>query len=170
MNETPATSDAVPVTDHRPVPRGVLPRGMQTWLMVGVAVGMIAIILFAGRPNAPPCPGRRRDHSHRRRTPSACATIRIGSEPPRLGPLRRHKRGRPVAPPSAPAVQRRATRSPARGSDRRRPQATRVREPVREQRRAQSPPRRATSGRRPCDSGRRVARPECASRPGGPVH
>lgn len=53
MNETPATADSVPVSDHRPVPRGVLPRGMQTWLMVGVAVGMIAIIVATGRPEAP---------------------------------------------------------------------------------------------------------------------
>ena len=31
-----------PVTDRRPVPRGVLPRGMQTWLMVALAMGMLA--------------------------------------------------------------------------------------------------------------------------------
>src|SRR5258708_957374 len=53
MNDMPATTDATPVSDHRPVPRGVLPRGMQTWLMVGVAVGMIAIIFATGRPEAP---------------------------------------------------------------------------------------------------------------------
>src|SRR5712691_7948943 len=78
MNETPATSDAVPVTDHRPVPRGVLPRGMQAWLMVGVAVGMIAIIFATGRPEAPmrqaaattspaPNPERVRDYQDRLR-------------------------------------------------------------------------------------------------------
>mgnify|MGYP005810367727 CR=1 FL=1 len=44
---------APPVTDHRPVPRPALPRGLQTWLMVGLAVGMVAIILFTGRPDAP---------------------------------------------------------------------------------------------------------------------
>ncbi len=38
------------VTDRRPVPRGVLPRGMQTWLMVGIAVVMVAIMFLAGRP------------------------------------------------------------------------------------------------------------------------
>lgn len=53
MNESPTRVDAAPVTDHRPAPRGVLPRGMQTWLMVGVAVGMVAIILIAGRPEPP---------------------------------------------------------------------------------------------------------------------
>ena len=37
--------DPVPpaVTDRRPVPRGVLPRGVQTWIMAGVAVGMLSV-------------------------------------------------------------------------------------------------------------------------------
>src|SRR6476659_8073521 len=44
------------VTDHRPIPRGVLPRGVQTWVMAGVAVGMLAIMLIVGRPNPPARP------------------------------------------------------------------------------------------------------------------
>lgn len=48
--ETPGTA---PVVDRRPVPRGVLPRGVQTWLMVAVAVGMLCIIFLTGRPDAP---------------------------------------------------------------------------------------------------------------------
>lgn len=57
MSETaPVTPSSLPVTDHRPVPRGVLPRGMQTWLMVGVAVGMVAIIFVVGRPDPPARP------------------------------------------------------------------------------------------------------------------
>jgi type IV secretion system protein VirB10 len=44
------------VTDHRPVPRGVLPRGVQTWVMAGVAVGMLAIMLIVGRPDPPARP------------------------------------------------------------------------------------------------------------------
>jgi type IV secretion system protein TrbI len=44
------------VTDHRPVPRGVLPRGTQTWIMAGLAVGVIGIILIAGRPEPPARP------------------------------------------------------------------------------------------------------------------
>jgi type IV secretory pathway VirB10-like protein len=79
MNDTPAISNDVPVTDHRPVPRGVLPRGMQTWLMVGVAVVMVAIIFATGRPEAPtrptaaamtapaPNPERLRDYQDRLR-------------------------------------------------------------------------------------------------------
>src|SRR5262245_30156171 len=59
MAETPqATSverDPQPatITDHRLVPCGALPRGIQTWVLVCVAVGMLAIMLIVGRP-APP--------------------------------------------------------------------------------------------------------------------
>lgn len=44
------TSSPAPVIDQRVAPRGVLPRHTQTWLMVGVAVSIIAIIVFAGHP------------------------------------------------------------------------------------------------------------------------
>jgi type IV secretion system protein VirB10 len=57
-HESNADRDPLPasVTDHRPVPRGVLPRGVQTWVMAGVAVGMLAIMLIVGRPDPPPRP------------------------------------------------------------------------------------------------------------------
>jgi hypothetical protein len=44
------------VVDRRPVPRGVLPKGIQTWLMVGIAGVIVVIILFAGQPQAPARP------------------------------------------------------------------------------------------------------------------
>ena len=44
MAEMLAASGAAPINDCRPVPRGVLPKGLQMWLMVGVAVGMVGII------------------------------------------------------------------------------------------------------------------------------
>ena len=53
---SPATASAATVTDHRPVPRGVLPRGVQTWVMAGLAVGMLAIMLIVGRPDPPARP------------------------------------------------------------------------------------------------------------------
>src|ERR687896_148228 len=54
MAETPQTPASPPtVTDHRPVPRGVLPRGVQTWIMAGIAVGMLAIMLLVGRSDPP---------------------------------------------------------------------------------------------------------------------
>jgi len=64
MSDVPSTAsaqrDPVPpaVTDRRPVPRGVLPRGVQTWIMAGVAAGMLAIMLIVGRPDAPPRPAQ----------------------------------------------------------------------------------------------------------------
>src|SRR5436190_23462375 len=62
MAETPSAVNVQPdpptaaVTDHRPVPRGVLPRGVQTWVMAGVAVFMLAIMLIVGRPEPPARP------------------------------------------------------------------------------------------------------------------
>jgi len=53
MADAPNPTGTPPVTDHRPVPRPALPRSMQTWLMVGLAVGMLVIIFVAGRPEAP---------------------------------------------------------------------------------------------------------------------
>ena len=38
------------ITDKRTPPRGVLPRGTQSWIMVGLAVVILAIIVFTGRP------------------------------------------------------------------------------------------------------------------------
>jgi hypothetical protein len=49
---------APPVVDHRPVPRGVLPRGIQTWLMAALAIGMLFIIFLTGRPEGPTVPGQ----------------------------------------------------------------------------------------------------------------
>ena len=75
-NVTPASA---PITDHRPTPRGVLPRHVQTWLMAGLAAGIVLIILLTGRPEAPqrppnlaavtqePSPDRVRDYQDRLR-------------------------------------------------------------------------------------------------------
>jgi type IV secretory pathway VirB10-like protein len=72
MPETPPpTSGTAPVMDRRPVPRGVLPKGLQMWLMVGVALGMVAIIVFTGHSQPVP-----------RATPAAT------SPPPGLNPDR----------------------------------------------------------------------------------
>ena len=53
MAEEPGAPGTAPVTDHRPVPRGVLPRGFQTWLMAGLALGIVLIILLTGQPEPP---------------------------------------------------------------------------------------------------------------------
>ena len=41
---------AAPVIDQRTSPRGVLPRSTQTWVMAGLAVGILGVIVFAGHP------------------------------------------------------------------------------------------------------------------------
>ncbi|MEO7276331.1 MAG: TrbI/VirB10 family protein [Vicinamibacterales bacterium] len=40
------------MTDRRPVPRGVLPRRVQTWLMAALAIGMLLIIVLTGGQSA----------------------------------------------------------------------------------------------------------------------
>ena len=83
MAEQPVTSPGAPVSDHRPVPRGVLPRRFQTWLMAGLAFGILVIILITGQPEpargpaqlqpAPvaPNPDRLRDYQERLRAMEA---------------------------------------------------------------------------------------------------
>jgi type IV secretion system protein VirB10 len=39
--------------DRRVTPRGVLPRHLQTWAMLGIAGAMLLVIVVTGRPNAP---------------------------------------------------------------------------------------------------------------------
>jgi type IV secretory pathway VirB10-like protein len=59
MAETPPAGQApgtAPVMDYRPTPRGVLPRRGQVWLMVGIASGLMGIILLTGRQT--PAPSR----------------------------------------------------------------------------------------------------------------
>jgi type IV secretory pathway VirB10-like protein len=41
------------VTDRRVAPRGVLPRHLQTWLMAGLAGGIVLVILLVGQPDPP---------------------------------------------------------------------------------------------------------------------
>lgn len=46
-DNTPGTT---PVVDHRTAPRGVLPRRAQTWVMAGLALGVLVIVMFTGQP------------------------------------------------------------------------------------------------------------------------
>lgn len=45
---------AATIHDRRPVPPGVLPRQLQMWLMVGIAVVILTIIMLTGRPPSGP--------------------------------------------------------------------------------------------------------------------
>lgn len=48
-NAQATTEGTAPVTDRRPTPRGVLPRRMQMWLMLGLAFGILAVIMLTGQ-------------------------------------------------------------------------------------------------------------------------
>jgi hypothetical protein len=67
------------VTDRRPVPRGVIPRGVQTWLLAGLALFMMVIMLVVGRPEAPPRPA----------AASSALTARRSADRPSIRPWRR---------------------------------------------------------------------------------
>jgi len=56
-NDTPTPSGPEPIRDQRTTPRGVLPRHLQTWLMVGLALTILAIILVTGRTSPAPRTG-----------------------------------------------------------------------------------------------------------------
>ena len=108
MAEESRTPAPPAVSDHRPVPRGVLPRGFQTWLMAGLALGIVLIILIAGRPEPPSAPGqtapaplapnpdRLRDYQERLRAMEARQTQDGQSATPAAAAQQ------PVVEPSAP--------------------------------------------------------------------
>src|SRR5260221_6512419 len=48
------TTGSAPIQDARSAPRGVLPRQLQMWLMIGLAVIILAIILFTGHSSPVP--------------------------------------------------------------------------------------------------------------------
>jgi type IV secretory pathway VirB10-like protein len=54
--ETKPPANPGAIQDFRVKPRGVLPRHVQMWLMVGVAIVILAIILFTGHPQPLPRP------------------------------------------------------------------------------------------------------------------
>jgi type IV secretory pathway VirB10-like protein len=88
------------LTDQRVAPRGVLPRGTQTGLMLAVALGILGIIVFTGRPRpapraagstapaAPPNPDRLRDYQDRLRVLDERARQQAVTEPRPTTPTR----------------------------------------------------------------------------------
>ena len=97
-----------PIQDHRPKPRGVLPRQLQMWLMVGIAVVILLIILITGHPQ----PVARTQAAERTTAPALPASDRIRAyqqqlkdDEARLQHVQAQAAGvaRPTAPPGAPA-------------------------------------------------------------------
>ena len=109
MAETPVSSGGASVTDRRPAPRGVIPKGLQGWLMVGVAVAMVAIILLTGHSQPAPRtastsmspltglnPERLREYQDRLRALDERARLQaMGGPPPSAPAPRQNKRGGP---------------------------------------------------------------------------
>ena len=126
-----------PIHDRRVTPRGVLPRQVQMWLMVGLAVVILAIILFTGTSAAAAATAGRRAAGASRRScrPIASGAIeqQLAADEAREQQARRRRR-----PPGAPRDDRPARRR-ARAADPidRRPASARLSEPLCRQRRAQ---------------------------------
>ena len=111
MSEPVATPGTAQVSDLRRAPRGVVPRGFQTWLMVGLAVGIVLIILLTGQREPPkptvatsaasaaPNPDRLRDYQERLRAMEARQALeaQAGATAPAAPIDPRY--GEPAAPP-----------------------------------------------------------------------
>src|SRR6266700_1529159 len=72
-NDATSGSGTPPIRDQRTAPTGVLPRQLQMWVMVGLAVLILGIILVTGRTGATP----RTAAVTRTTTPAALAPDRI---------------------------------------------------------------------------------------------
>jgi len=81
-----APTAAVPVRDRRVQPSGVMPQHAQAWLLIGMAVLMVAIIAFSGRSGgrpvrlpaltAPAEPNQARIEDYQRRLDEAARRLR----------------------------------------------------------------------------------------------
>jgi type IV secretory pathway VirB10-like protein len=74
-DDTGASETPGAIRDRRIAPRGVLPRHVQMWLMVAIAVVILAIILFTGQPQ----PGPRPPSGGRPAEPSLVSPERVRS-------------------------------------------------------------------------------------------
>src|SRR5450759_832045 len=98
-NDTTSGLGAAPIHDQRAAPRGVLPRQLQMWLMVGLAVLIVVIILFTG--HAAPAP--RASAALRTAEPSLMPPDRIQAYQRQLAEDEaRLRRELAKAPPAAP--------------------------------------------------------------------
>ena len=106
-----AAPGTAPVVDHRTAPRGVMPRRMQTWLMLGLALAILAIIVFTGRqspapspastpaPPVTPNPDRLREYQDRLRVLDERARDQRAIESPLMVPRASSEHPQPAAAP-----------------------------------------------------------------------
>jgi len=119
-NDTPTPSGPGPIRDQRTTPRGVLPRHLQTWLMVGLALTILGIILVTGRTS----PGPRTGPTAGSPTPRALTPDRIQAYQRQLADdqarLQRELDAAASASATAPApstARGRGSREPATAAD-----------------------------------------------------
>ena len=105
---TDIDTGTVPVTDRRPVPQGLLPRRFQTWLLAGLAFGILVIIMLAGEPRPPapstqtpqaqaaPSADRLRDYQDRLRAMETRASVEEAATEPVPEPVGYRE---PASPP-----------------------------------------------------------------------
>jgi type IV secretion system protein VirB10 len=111
---TGSDTGTVPVTDRRPVPQGLLPRRFQTWLLAGLAFGILVIIMLAGEPRPPapstqtpqnqaaPSADRLRDYQDRLRAMETRASVEEAATEPVPEPAGYREPASP--PPEDPLV------------------------------------------------------------------
>jgi type IV secretory pathway VirB10-like protein len=109
---TPAAAPAV--TDRRTTPRGVLPRGVQTWLLAGLAAFMLLIMFVVG-PEAParpapaaapavaPSADRVRDYQDRLRALEKQSVAQLADQQP--APVVDPRASEPSSPPPVDAIE-----------------------------------------------------------------
>ena len=108
---SPPPVAAPAVTDRRPSPRGVLPRGVQTWLLAGLAAFMLLIMFVVGRPEAParpapaaapavaPSADRVRDYQDRLRALEAQTQSQLAEQQTATPVVAPQAYGEPATPP-----------------------------------------------------------------------
>ena len=118
-------SGVAPIITHRLTPPGVLPRRGQVWLMVGVAGGILAIILFTG--NHDPAPPR---------TATAPNVAALAPNPEQLRTYQRRLEAADTRPQSPASLQELRPAPPATDDRGFRDQgSTRAQDPIAEERR-----------------------------------
>ena len=119
-------SGVAPIITHRLTPPGVLPRRGQVWLMVGVAGGILAIILFTG--NHDPAPAR---------TVTAPNVVALAPNPDQLRTYQRRLEAADTRPQAPPTSLQELRPPPTATDDRgvRDQGSTRAQDPIAEERR-----------------------------------
>lgn len=109
--EAQQSAGAGQINDQRPRPRGALPRGIQMWLMMGLAAVLLGIIVLTGNPK----PQERRRVETRNET-ATLDTERIAAYQAQLRQRQQQLERDAGGPPPAPDRAQRVAASPESGT------------------------------------------------------